>query len=147
MSITVNPYLNFAGNAREAMEYYQSVFGGKLEVMTFADFNMEGMPADGTMHAALVHDDFTIMASDAMPGAEATWAGTRNYVAFMGDDIDTLVGWYNALAAEGSTGMPLQEQVWGDMYGDVKDKYGIEWMFNIALPQGWAKTGGAAPKP
>lgn len=143
MSISVNPYLNFAGNAREAMEYYQSIFGGKLDVMTFGDFNMPNMPAEGTMHAALVTDDFTVMGCDAMPGAEQTWGGTRNYIAFMGDDVDTLVGWYNALAADGTPGMPLEKQVWGDMYGDVKDKYGIEWMFNISLPEGWSQTGQA----
>ncbi len=68
MAISMNPYLNFAGNAREAMTYYQGIFGGKLEIMNFSDVPMEGMPAEGTMHAALVHDNFTIMASDAMPG-------------------------------------------------------------------------------
>ncbi len=141
MTITVNPYLNFAGNTREAMTYYQSVFGGELQVLTFGDFGMADMPADGTMHAALIHPNFTVMASDAQPGAEQTWGGTRNYIAFMGDDVDTLQGWYDALAADGTAGMPLQKQVWGDMYGDVKDKFGIEWMFNIALPEGWAQTG------
>lgn len=74
MAISVNPYLNFAGNTREAMEFYQGIFGGELRVLTFSDFGMTEMPADGTMHAALVHPNFTIMASDAMPGAEQTWA-------------------------------------------------------------------------
>lgn len=52
----------------------------------------------------------------------------------MGDDVDLLKGWYEQLAAEGTAGMPLEVQVWGDLYGIVKDKYGIEWMFNISLP-------------
>lgn len=136
MGITVNPYLNFAGNAREAMTYYQGIFGGTLEITTFGDFGMEGMPSDGTMHASLTTDVFTVMASDAMPGAEQTWGGTRNYIAFLGDDVEVLTGWYEALAADGTAGMPLEMQVWGDMYGDVKDKFGIEWIFNISLPQG-----------
>lgn len=139
MSISVNPYLNFAGNAREAMTYYQGIFGGELTVTTFAEFGMEEMPADGTMHAQLTHPNFTLMASDAMPGAEQTWGGTRNYIAFIGDDPDTLQGWYRALAADGRQGMPLEVQVWGDMYGDVMDKYGIEWMFNVSLPEGWSQ--------
>ena len=117
MAISVHPYLNFPGNAREAMEYYQSVFGGELTVLGFADFGMSDMPADGTMHAALIHPNFSIMASDAMPGAEQTWGGTRNYIAVMGD---------------GTPGVPLATQAWGDTFGDVKDKYGIEWLFNIA---------------
>ncbi len=119
------------------------MFGGDLQVMTFGDFQMEGMPAEGTMHAALVHPNFTVMASDAMPGAEQSWGGTRNYIAFMGDDVETLTGWYERLAADGRAGKPLEKQTWGDIYGDVTDKYGIEWMFNISLPEGWAQTGNA----
>ena len=136
MAITVNPYLNFAGNTREAMTYYQGIFGGELVISTFADYGMDHMPADGVMHARLSNGVLTLMASDAMPGAEATWGGTRNYIAFMGDDVETMTLWYEALAADGTPGMPLARQVWGDMYGDVKDKYGIEWMVNISAAQG-----------
>ena len=114
------------------MTYYQGIFGGDLRILRFADFGMSDMPADGTMHAALVQPNFTIMASDAMPGAAATWGGTRNYIAFMGDELETMSSWYAALAADGTAGQPLEQQAWGDTYGDVKDKYGIEWIFNIA---------------
>lgn len=141
MSISVNPYLNFPpGVTREAMEYYRSVFGGELTVSSFADFGMAHMPADGTMHAELKHANFSIMASDAMPGAEQTWGGTRNYIAFMGNEVETMQGWYDRLAADGTPGQQLAKQVWGDMYGDVKDRYGIEWMFNISLPEGWSQS-------
>lgn len=143
MSFFVCPYLNFAGNAREAMTYYQSVFGGELTINTFGEFGMADMPADGVMHSELQHEAFRVMGCDAMPGAEATWGGTRVYIAFMGDDLELLQGWYARLAEEGEPGMPLEEQVWGDMYGDVKDRFGVEWMFNISLPEGWAQTGKA----
>ena len=135
MSIQLVAYANFAGNAREAMTYYQKVFGGKLTIAGFAGFGLQDLPADGTMHAELVTDWFTIMASDAMPGAEQTWGGTRVYVAFMGDEADAMLGWYHRLAEDGRPGMPLEKQAWGDMYGDVMDKFGIEWMFNISTPQ------------
>ncbi len=143
MSFFVCPYLNFPGNAREAMTYYQAVFGGELTINTFGEFGIPDVPAEGTMHSELKHESFRVMASDAMSGAEQTWGGTRVYVAFMGDDVELLRGWYDKLAADGSVGMPLEAQVWGDMYGDVTDKYGIEWMFNISLPEGWAQTGEA----
>jgi PhnB protein len=133
MAISMNPYLNFAGNAKEAMEFYQSVFGGELNVSTFGEFGMEGMPADGTMHASLVTEHFTVMASDAMPGAEETWGGTRNYISISGDDLDTLSGWFHGLAAGGNVGMPLEKQVWGDVFGIVMDQYGIEWMVNVTV--------------
>ncbi len=143
VTITMSPYLNFAGNAREAMEYYQGVFGGRLKVSSFADFGMPDMPPEGTMHAELAHDDFTIYASDAMPGAEKTWGGTRNYISFMGDDFAALKAWFDALAADGKVGMPLEKQAWGDTFGLVMDKYGIEWMFNISepAPVDWQESG------
>ena len=131
MALSLVPYLNFPGNTREAMTYYQSIFGGKLDISTFADFGAEG-PPDGTMHSYLSQNGFELMASDAMPGSEETWGGTRVYLSFMGDDEDKLKGWFEALAADGSIGMPLERQVWGDTYGLVKDKYGLEWMFNIS---------------
>lgn len=132
MAISVNPYLNFPGNTREAMEHYQSIFGGELQVMTFGDAGVTEMPAEGIMHAALVHPDFTIMASDAMPGAEETWGGTRNYIAFMGDEVAVLSNWFDKLADGGTVGRPLKKEIWGDIYGNVKDKFGIEWMVNIS---------------
>ncbi len=67
MSVSLVPYLNFpSGKTREAMTYYQDVFGGELSVNTFAEFGMEGMPPDGVMHAQLITDQFTVMASDAI---------------------------------------------------------------------------------
>jgi PhnB protein len=131
MSLSLVPYLNFPGNTREAMTYYQSIFGGKLDITTFADFGVEG-PPDGTMHSYLSGSGFELMASDAMTGAEETWGGTRVYLSFMGDEVDKLKGWFDALAADGRVGMPLEKQVWGDTYGLVMDRYGLEWMFNIS---------------
>lgn len=133
MSLSLAPYLNFApGQTGEAMAFYQSIFGGKLDVSTFGEFGMEGMPADGVMHAMLTTDSFTFMASDAMPGSEDQWGGTRVYMTFFGDELDTLTGWFSALAEGGSVGTPLEKMVWGDTYGVLKDKYGVEWMFNIS---------------
>jgi PhnB protein len=88
------------------------------------------------MHGHLqITPELAFSASDAMPGAEQTWGGTRVYCSLFGDDRATMEGWFNALAADGSIGMPLEKQVWGDVYGIVKDKYGIEWMFNVSAPE------------
>ncbi len=126
------PYLNFpSGVTREAMTFYHSIFGGELSIQSFADFGMTHLPADGTMHAALVADGFTIMASDAVPGAEQTWGGTRVYCSFMGGDLATMTGWFDRLGEGGTVGMPLEQQVWGDTFGLVMDRYGIEWMVNV----------------
>ena len=132
MTIALSPYLNFAGTTREAMEFYHDVFGGRLDITTFGDFKLADMPADGVMHAALVTDQFTVYASDAMPGAEASWNGTRVYLSLMGDDAETLTVWFYRLAEHGRISMPLEKQMWGDTYGQVVDRYGIEWMVNIS---------------
>ena len=143
MAITLSPYLNFAGNGREAMTYYHGIFGGELQLFGYADFGMADMPDDGLMHGNLqVSPGLSISASDAMPGADQTWGGTRVYCSFFGDDLPTMQGWFEALAADGSVGMPLEKQVWGDIYGLVKDKYGIEWMFNVSAPEGWSTQQG-----
>lgn len=132
MAVQLNPYLNFAGNTREAMEFYHAIFGGELSVTSFSEAGMgEEMGADGTMHAALVTPDFTIMASDAMPGAEATWGGTRNYISIGGTDEALLTGWFERLADGGNIGMALAPQQWGAVFGLCMDRYGIEWMVNI----------------
>jgi len=110
---------------------------------SFADVGMSDMPADGTMDAELKADGFTIMASDAMPGAENTWGGTRVYCSFMGNELELMTGWFEKLAEGGNIGMPLEKQAWGDMFGLCIDKYGIEWMVNVAVPDGWAETGQA----
>lgn len=131
--ITMNPYLNFAGNSREAMTFYHGIFGGDLQISTFADFGMTNMPADGTMHAALRTPTFSIMASDAMAGAADTWKGSRNYISLMGAaaDAETLTSWFHGLAEGGNVGQALEVQVWGGTYGQLTDKFGIEWMMNI----------------
>jgi PhnB protein len=132
VSVKLVAYVNFAGNTAEAMRYYQSIFGGELTISTFGDFGVPGMPVNGTMHSALEADGFSLMAADAQPGAERTWVGARVTLAFMGEEPDRLSGWFAKLATDGKVSQPLAKQVWGDTYGALTDKYGVEWMFNIS---------------
>lgn len=131
----MNPYLNFAADAREAMEFYQSIFGGELTIATFEESGVgDPMPPEGVMHAHLQTSSFSIMASDAMPGAEETWGGTRNYLSLNGEaaDAETLTSWFEKLSSDGgSVGMPLEKQMWGDEFGICKDRYGLEWMISF----------------
>lgn len=133
MAVALVAYASFPGNAREAMTYYQEVFGGELSISTFADYGMEGMPPDGVMHSELATDAFRLMGADAMGGATET--GSQVSLAFMGDDLARMTGWFERIAADGTVRMPLESQVWGDIYGDIVDKYGLTWMFNIEVPQ------------
>ena len=129
----LNPYLTFDGQAREAMETYRDIFGGQLDVNTFGDFGGTGEggpPADGIMHAQLTTDlGFALMGSDAMPGSGPDPNG---WVSLSGDEADTLKGYFEKLAEDGETILPLEKQMWGDVYGQCKDRFGIQWMVNIA---------------
>ena len=130
MATAAIPYITFAGNAREALTFYQSVFGGKVEISTFGDFNVPGVPADGVMHGALTAEEFAVYGSDAMVTGDLDDAH-RIRIAIAGDDLDTLSGSFDALAQGGSVVTPLEKQIWGDTYGEVVDQYGIAWMFDI----------------
>jgi len=129
----LNPYLNFNGNAREAMEFYRDVFGGELNVSTFGEYGQSDPGvADRVMHAQLETDrGFTLMASDTPPGMDRT-EGTNISISLSGDDEAELRGYFDKLSAGGEVGMPLEKQVWGDFFGDCTDKFGIKWLVNIA---------------
>ena len=132
MATRLNPYLHFSGNAREAMEFYRSVLGGELDVMTFADVGGGGSeyPDDGVMHAVLrTADGLELMASD---GHDPDAAGPdRLSLSISGDDEATLRRWFEALAEGGQVDVPLEKQVWGDVFGQVTDRFGMRWLVNI----------------
>ena len=132
MATRLNPYLHFSGNAREAMEFYRSVLGGELDVMTFGDAGGGGgeYPDDGVMHAFLrTADGLELMASD---GHDPDAAGPdRLSLSVSGDDEATLRRWFEALAEGGQVDVPLEKQVWGDVFGQVTDRHGMRWLVNI----------------
>lgn len=126
------PYIAFRGQAREAMEFYQTIFGGDLTLSTYGEFEFEGGPADGIMHSTLKGDNFELMASDTPPGMPHQ-EGSQISLSLAGPraDEEKLRGWFEQLAAGGTVNMPLEKQVWGDLYGDVTDRYGLRWMVDI----------------
>jgi PhnB protein len=134
MASRLNPYLNFDGNARQALEYYQSVFGGDLNLNTFADFGAQGTPdADKIMHGQLETDaGYTIMAADVPGNMEyQPIAGTSVSLSGEGPDAEALRGYWEKLSAGGTTTMPMQRQAWGDEFGMCVDKFGVPWLVNI----------------
>lgn len=133
MATRLNPYLNFNGAARAAMEFYHQIFGGTLRVTTFGEFGMQDSPdAARIMHALLETDTgFTLMASDVTTGMTFTPAAGFA-VSLSGDDADELRRYWAALSQDGTVTMPLDKQAWGDEFGMCVDRYGISWMVNIA---------------
>jgi PhnB protein len=128
----LNPYLSFRDNAREAMEFYQGVFGGTLTVNTFGEYGAEGPDADKLMHAQLETDaGYTLMGADTPQGMEHN-PGDNITISLSGDDADTLRGYFTKLSEGGNVSMPLEKQMWGDEFGQCTDRFGIGWLVNIA---------------
>lgn len=132
MTSRLNPYINFPGNAREAMEFYNYVLGGTLVVNTFGEFGGETPNPDGVMHAQLETDGgFVLMASDLPPGMEHD-AGSNIAISLSGDNSEELRAYWERLSAGGTVTMPLEKQMWGDEFGMCTDRFGISWMVNIS---------------
>ena len=134
MPTRLTPYIGFRDNAKEAMDYYQSVFGGELTRSTFAEYQVSDDPAeqDKTMHAQLdTPGGMVLMAADT-PNSIDYQAGGNVSVSLSGDDEDELRGYWNRLVDGGIAAMPLEKKPWGDSFGMCVDKFGVTWMVNIA---------------
>jgi PhnB protein len=128
----INPYINFDGNAREAMEFYQKALGGKLDLLTFDKDNktIPAGPNDPIMHSRLESDGALIMGSDGLPDRPPK-VGDNVGVSLIGSNKDKLTKIFNDLSEDGKVNMPLEESTWGDVFGMFTDKFGINWMVDI----------------
>ena len=134
MSSRLNPYLGFRDNAREAMDFYQSVFGGEITRSTFGEYQASEDPTeqDKIMHSELTTPSgFSLMASDTPKSLDLPTSSSVT-VSLSGDDEAELTGYWEKLVAGGSVTMPLNKAPWGDSFGMVVDKFGTNWMVNIA---------------
>ena len=137
MTTRLNPYLNFRDNTREAMGFYQSVFGGELTQSTFEEYQASEDPAekDKIMHSQLITDDgLTLMAADT-PNSMDYNPGNNYSVSLSGEDEAELRGYWDRLSAGGTVTMPLEKAPWGDSFGMCLDKYGVSWLVNISGDQ------------
>lgn len=134
MQTQLNPYLNFKDNAREAMEFYRTVFGGKLTMSTFKEFHasQDASEDEKIMHSTLeAANGIVFMAADT-PNSMEYRAGTNMNMSLSGDDEAELRGYYEKLSAGGTIAMPLEKAPWGDTFGMFTDKFGVSWLVNIA---------------
>ena len=136
MASRLNPYISFSDNARQALEFYQSVLGGNLTLNTFGDMGAQDSPdANKIMHGMLETDSgYSLMAADTPTGMEHN-PGTNISVSLSGDDAADLRRYWDKLAAAGTVSIPLEKQMWGDEFGICVDQFGITWMVNITQPQ------------
>lgn len=134
----LNPFLRFNdGKCREAMEFYKSIFGGKVEYMTVGEspmakndfFKGKKEKQDLIMHAELQKGDFVFYGSDMM--MDKAVIGDNVGMALNCESEDELRTHFKKLSEGGEVFMPLEDAFWGGLFGMVIDKYGVEWMLNF----------------
>jgi PhnB protein len=133
MATTLNPYLGFRDDARSAMDFYQSVFGGELTRSTFGEMGMseDAGEAEKIMHSQLVTPGgMVLMAADTPNSMEHTPGGSIS-VSLSGTDDAELRGYWDGLTEGGTVTLPLEKAPWGDSFGMCQDRFGVTWMVNI----------------
>ncbi|MGH2720205.1 MAG: VOC family protein [Actinomycetota bacterium] len=139
----LHSYLNFAGNAEEAFTFYRSVFGGEFSsLVRFRDMPMEGVtiPAedqDKIMHIGLpIGEGEMLMASDALASlGQELVRGNNVYISVHPASREGADRIFTGLSEGGEVEMPIADQIWGDYYGSLKDRFGVLWMVNHGAPQ------------
>lgn len=135
MSTTrLNPYLGFRDNARQAMEFYRTVFGGELTLSTFGEFHASEDPAeqDKIMHGMLTSPTGLVLMGADTPNSMSYQPGDNFSVSLSGDDEAELRGYWDKLADGATITMPMDKAPWGDIFGMLTDKFGVSWLVNVA---------------
>ncbi|MDN5720826.1 MULTISPECIES: VOC family protein [unclassified Corynebacterium] len=137
MSTWLNPYLKFRDTAADALAFYAGVFGGKADVLTFGQAGAADTPEreNLVMHGHLeTPDGWTFMACDTADADPRDFEAPPVDLCVGGDadEYDKVAGWFAALSEGGSVFLPLEKQMWGDWFGQVRDKFGVSWMVNVA---------------
>jgi PhnB protein len=134
-NISLEPYLFFKGNCKEAMEFYKSVFGGELTMSTLGESPkeaLEQMKVDESRYGEIMHSSLkgpvNLMASDSQMASDQA---AKVELSLGGTDETQMKEIFDKLADGGKVKMPLEKQFWGDMFGMLTDKFGVDWNMNI----------------
>jgi PhnB protein len=134
MTVRLNPYLSFRADAREAMAFYHSIFGGELTVSTFGEFQASEDPTeqDKIMHSQLETSDGLVLMGADTPNAMEYRPQAGVSVSLSGDDEARLRGYWERLTDGGTVVMPFEPAPWGDTFGMCVDRFGTSWLVNAA---------------
>ncbi len=151
MSLKTTPHLNFRGDARAALQFYESVFGGQTIIKTYRDFGMpkDAPGADNVVFGQVATaDGFRVLAYD-IPGQSGdsshnagatrrengiTITDQRFFVAVDGDTFDEVKGYWDKLSASASIVEPFTASAWSAGFGMVTDQFGVTWVLSVAAP-------------
>ncbi|MFJ1582426.1 VOC family protein [Streptomyces sp. NPDC088197] len=139
MSVTTATHLNFRGEARAALDFYASVFGGRLAAVTYKDAGavQAESEADWIMWGEVVSDDgFHVMAYDVP--SHLPWDQGRNafFVSVRGDSAEEITALWEKLADGSTVAQPLAPAQWAPLYGMLTDRFGVVWVLDVTAPYG-----------
>jgi PhnB protein len=121
--ITLNAYLFFKGDCREAMEFYKGIFGGEIYYQNFENVPGSEEMAGKVMHAFLHGGDIEIM--------EASPQTRKVELCLGGSDEAKMTKIFEGLSQGGKVRSALKKEFWGAIFGNLTDKFGVDWMMNI----------------
>jgi len=134
--MTINPYVGFNGKCREVMTFYKECLDGELNIMTVGDTPIAAQCEEAmlgqAMHSMLTKNGQVLLMGTDMNGPEGYQLGNNIALSVNCESEDEINSFYNKFSEGGSVIDPLGVKFWGDVFGVVKDKYGITWMFNYA---------------
>lgn len=128
------PYINFADQGRQMIEFYKSIFGGEAEIQLVKDSPAAAdMPADWgerIFHAFYKAGDIELMGSDVISDQAGKVVGNVFSLAINCDSAEELQRYFDGLSAGGKVVWPVRDSEWGDTFAQVVDKFGLQWMLN-----------------
>ncbi|HEY2519662.1 MAG TPA: VOC family protein [Streptosporangiaceae bacterium] len=139
MTVTTTAHANFRGQARAALTFYHSVFGGDLSLATYADIHSVESPSQAG-HIAFgrvkAPNGFDIMAYDVQPSKGYDPGENAFYITLQGTDSDEIKAQWSGLADSATTILiPLAPASFASLYGMLTDRYGITWIVGVDTPQ------------
>ena len=134
--VAFHTYLNFDGDTREAMTFYQKCLDAKLSLQTFRDVKMDVPKGseDRIVHARLEKGSAVLMASDTVPGMPFS-PGSNFSISIQCESLDEIQRVFSAFSAGGNVTMELQDTFWNARFGMLTDRFGVNWMFNYEHPR------------
>jgi PhnB protein len=137
MTIKTTTHLNFRGQARPALEFYQTVFGGQLVLITYKEAGAVQDPAeaDQIMWGQVTSEaGFSVMAYDVPSRLSYDAGEIPVFVSVRGDQAEEITGYWSKLSEGATISQDLAPAAWSPLYGMLKDKFGVTWVLDVAVP-------------
>ncbi len=137
MSVKVVPHLNLRGDARAALEFYRSVFGGELTIVTYRDAHSIQDPAEADQvmwGQVAASSGFRVMAYDVPSSRPWSPGEAPFFVSLRGETAEEIRGDWEKLVEGAEVLVPIAPSAWAPLYGMLKDRFGVTWVVDVATP-------------